>query len=273
MMSVKLPPGPDASWPAAWQTAYFYDRLEIGGAGEQVGYRLAYRRRVNLAIDLVRRAQIPPARVIDIGAAQGNLTLALAHKGYALTWNDIRPELADYVRLKYRAGSVEYRAGDAFNLPAESTFTPYDVAIATEILEHVAHPDAFLAALATMVRPGGHAVLTTPNGGYWLNRLPRYSECADPSQWETRQFGPGSDDHLFLLHEDELLSLAQAVGWRVRHLQLCTSFVLAGHCRTEPVINLLPEKAVERIDSWIQRMPAGFLRRIDLTIGALLQRT
>jgi 2-polyprenyl-3-methyl-5-hydroxy-6-metoxy-1,4-benzoquinol methylase len=269
---VNLPSSADASWPATWRHSHAYDRLEIGDSQEHLGYRLAYRRRVTLAMDLVRRAATPPARVIDIGAAQGNLTLALAEAGYLVTWNDIRPELAGYVQLKHERGAVEYRAGNAFDLNADPAFRPYDVAIATEIIEHVAHPDAFLAALATLVRPGGHAVLTTPNGGYFRNRLPRFSDCTDPSQFEVRQFGPGSDDHIFLLHQDELARLALSAGWLVREVRLCTSFVLSGYCRTEPIIRRLSEGTVERIDGWIQRLPSALLRRVDLTIAVLLER-
>ncbi len=69
-----------------------------------------------------------------------------------------------------------------------------------EVIEHVAHPDGFLRNIAQMLKPGGHIVLSTPNSEYFKNDLPRFSDCADPSQYEAIQLKPNSNGHVFLLH-------------------------------------------------------------------------
>jgi len=65
-------------------------------------------------------------------AAQGNYILALAEQGYDVMWNDIRAELADYVKLKYERGTVAYKAGNAFEMDVPECF---DVVLALEIIE------------------------------------------------------------------------------------------------------------------------------------------
>ncbi|MFM5962085.1 MAG: class I SAM-dependent methyltransferase, partial [Dolichospermum sp.] len=71
--------------------------------------------------------------------------------------------------------------GIVFDLNFQSKF---DVVLFDEVIEHLAHPDEFLKTIAHMLKPGGHIVLTTPNGGYFKNTLPRFSDCPDPSQYE-----------------------------------------------------------------------------------------
>lgn len=96
----------------------------------------------------MERAASPPARVLDVAAAQGNFTLALAERGYRVTWNDLRADLAEYVRMKYERGEVEFVAGNILDLVPSD---PWDVVVGCEVIEHVAHPDRFLEQLAALV--------------------------------------------------------------------------------------------------------------------------
>jgi len=266
---VKLPVAPNPSWPATWRDAYGYDLLEFTDAERRPDYTLPYRQRFAATLDLVRLAAPPSARVLDVAAAQGNVTLALAEAGYRVTWNDLRADLAGYVELKHEQGSVSYSPGNIFDLQYDELF---DFVLATEVIEHVAHPDAFLAQLAGFVRPGGHAVITTPNGAYFRNRLPKFSECADPSVFEDRQFGPNGTDHIFLLDEAEMCRLAEQAGWIVRTVRLYTSFFLNGHCRTAPLLRMLPQALALGIERALQALPDLCRRRIDVGLAILLRR-
>src|SRR5688572_26088016 len=107
---------------------------------------------------LVSEVVAPGARVLDIAAAGGNFSLTLAEMGYRVTWNDLRADLADYVRLKHDRGHLEFAPGNAFELEFAQ---PFDAALITEVIEHVAHPDRFLAEVAKLVRPGGYLIMTT----------------------------------------------------------------------------------------------------------------
>lgn len=100
-------------------------------------------------------------RAIDVGCGAGLLTEPLARLGATTTGIDAAPENIDAARahaathglsIDYRAGSVEALAGERF-----------DLVTSMEVIEHVADPAGFVAALAGMLAPGGLMILSTPN--------------------------------------------------------------------------------------------------------------
>jgi len=208
-------------------------------------------------------------RILDVAAAQGNFSLALAELGYDVTWNDLRAELADYVRLKHESGSISFAAGNAFELESPVLF---DGVLIAEIIEHVAHPDQFLAKIAQLVRPGGYIVMTTPNGAYFRNSLPKFSECADPSIYEAIQFRPNADGHIFLLHPDEIAQLAKTAGLQLERLELFTNSLTAGHIKLEGLLRQLPMRVVDSLDVATQALPEFIARRLLVHIAARFRR-
>jgi 2-polyprenyl-3-methyl-5-hydroxy-6-metoxy-1,4-benzoquinol methylase len=249
----RVEPQPD--WPQSWKESHFYDQSEIYGEISHHGYAYAYENRRRETLRLLTEVFAPGARILDIAAAQGNFSLALAELGFDVTWNDLRSELADYVRLKHERGKIGYAAGNAFELAFPSLF---DAVLITEVIEHVAHPDDFLAKAAALVRPGGYIVMTTPNGGYFKNRLPKFSECADPAIFESVQFKPNADGHIFLLHADEIEPLARRAGLTVEKILLFTNSLTAGHVKTESLLKILPRGLVRAAERLCQSLPFAF---------------
>src|SRR5437867_487559 len=103
-------------WPQLWKDSYAYDREEIYGEISNWGYAYAYENRRRQTLRLLTDVLPTGARILDLAAAQGNFTLALAEMGYEVTWNDLREELADYVRLKHDWGQIHFAPGNAFDL-------------------------------------------------------------------------------------------------------------------------------------------------------------
>jgi len=259
---------PDA-WPQSWQSAYRYDAIEIYGDRRDPGYTYQYHNRVRTVLDVIRSVAPPGSTVLDVAAAHGNLSIALAHAGYAVTWNDIREELVGYVRLKAPSMPIAFCPGNALELPAAS----FDVVLACEVIEHVAHPDEFLKHLASLVRPGGAVVISTPNGEYAGHHLPRFSDCPDPSQYEAVQFGPGSDDHIFLLHQDELYSLAARAGLRVHTVRCINNPLTNGHSIFRAVTPRMPRALVGLVERASRRFGTGRLgRRVHCSFVAAMVR-
>lgn len=260
---------PHPNWPQSWQDSYFYDQSEIYGEISHHGYAYAYDNRRRQTLRLLTEVLAPGARILDIAAAQGNFSLALAELGFEVTWNDLRAELADYVRFKHERGQIQYAAGNAFELQFPSLF---DAVLITEIIEHVAHPDDFLAKAAALVRPDGYIVMTTPNGAYFKNRLPKFSDCADPAVFESVQFKPNADGHIFLLHPDEIVPLAQKAGLRVEKIALFTSPLTAGHVKTEQLLKILPRRIVEIAERTSGYLPSSLKSKALVQMGVRFRK-
>ncbi|MBA3962736.1 MAG: methyltransferase domain-containing protein [Chthoniobacterales bacterium] len=259
----------DENWPESWKSSYFYDLEEVYGPYGHLGYAYAYKKRRRETLRLLTEVLEPGARVLDVAAAQGNFSLTLAEMGYEITWNDRRAELADYVRLKHDRGKISYAPGDAFDLDLPHLF---DAALITEIIEHTAHPDQFLMRMATLVRPGGYLIMTTPNGAYFRNYLPKFSDCPDPAVYEAKQFKPDSDGHIFLLHPEEIEPLARSAGLELERFELMTNPLTSGHMKTKWLLQVAPKSLIGRIENLTSSLPPEWTRRFLTQIVARFRK-
>ena len=105
------------AWPDSWKYSYPYDLEEVYGEIDNRGYAYAYDNRRRQTLRLLSEVLQPGARILDIAAAQGNFSIALAEKGYKVTWNDLRAEPGGLCRLKHeRGGEIAFAPGNAFEL-------------------------------------------------------------------------------------------------------------------------------------------------------------
>ena len=255
---------PSPEWPESWRTSYKYDLLEIYNEKSSLGYAYAYERRFNTTLGLIESALPFGSSIIDIAAAKGNFSLALAERGYKVLWNDLRGELADYVKLKHETGDIEYLSGNAFDLNLGEKF---DCVLISEVIEHVAHPDQFLINAASIAKPGGIVLMSTPNGCYFRNNLPKFSECPDPSIFESLQFKPNSDGHIFLLWPDEIQWLSAQSGLKIETIVYHTNPLTAGHVKLELALRVLPKRSVRFLESATALLP--FPIRTRVTTGSV----
>jgi SAM-dependent methyltransferase len=97
----------------------------------------------------------PCGRALDLGAGQGALSQRLQERGFDVTAADINAG-------QFRAAGVGFAKLDlneALPFPDQS----FSLVLAVEILEHLEAPRAFVREILRMLKPGGLAVVTTPN--------------------------------------------------------------------------------------------------------------
>ncbi|HET8947516.1 MAG TPA: class I SAM-dependent methyltransferase [Candidatus Polarisedimenticolia bacterium] len=145
--------------------------LEEAGPGRLPGRENVYGHRKRLAFIAARleelRAARPdaPLRVLDFGCGTGvMITRPLARLGHHLTGIDIDPvSIGRAVRLNagpslahlvYVAGRIERQPWDA----------RFDAVVASEVLEHIPDPPAFVGLLSRCLKRDGLLILTVPNG-------------------------------------------------------------------------------------------------------------
>jgi 2-polyprenyl-3-methyl-5-hydroxy-6-metoxy-1,4-benzoquinol methylase len=259
----------DDSWPTSWKNCYDHDLLEIYGDLRVRGYSYHYFNRFKQTLDLVKKIVKPGAKILDLAAAQGNFSLSLSELGYEVTWNDLREDLIDYVKLKYESGTIHFLPGNIFELNLDSQF---DVVLLGEVIEHVAHPDEFLKTIAQLVKPGGYVVMTTPNGEYFRNNLPKFSDCPDPSKFEALQFKPDADGHIFLLHLDEIKLLACQSGLNLVKAKLFNNPLTRGALKLETFLKLIPQSWVESFENFTQSFPLSLSKKMHINMIVLLTR-
>lgn len=100
-----------------------------------------------------------PRRVLDLGCGEGWLARALAEQGIGVVGIDVSPELVDAAR---RAGGGEFHAVSYDALAADPSLArgEYDAFVCNfSLLDE--HPVPLLAALRSVLRPGGALVVQT----------------------------------------------------------------------------------------------------------------
>jgi GT2 family glycosyltransferase/SAM-dependent methyltransferase/tetratricopeptide (TPR) repeat protein len=149
-------------------------------------------------LEMIRRAGgNTPLRVAEIGCGRGWLTHLVST--YYGTCEGVEPVAGVVARARELFPSLRFTAGTAQTLLDRPDFTPYDVVISSEVIEHVPRGEqgTFLRGLRALVKPGGYILLTTPRGDVW-------------EQW--RQIAPPNQPIEDWLTEGQLQSLWEAEG-------------------------------------------------------------
>jgi SAM-dependent methyltransferase len=102
------------------------------------------------------RALAAGARVLDLGCGTGYGTAALAERaGLAVGVDRIAPDASA------RRGGARFLRADLSGIPLRAGV--FDLVVSFQVIEHLREPGPYLGAIARCLRPGGTALLTTPN--------------------------------------------------------------------------------------------------------------
>jgi 2-polyprenyl-3-methyl-5-hydroxy-6-metoxy-1,4-benzoquinol methylase len=174
-----------------------------------------------VAQDLVRGK-----RVLDVASGSGYGSQMLSRTAASVVGVDRDESAVAYARANYGADNLEYRHGDATQIPADDG--SIDVLVTFETIEHVADYRAFLREIDRVLAPDGIALISTPND---------------------LEFVEGNHFHLHEFVLDELIALVgehfdhvdpyfQAT-WKAVAVGTADMFALAGPLEI-PVLNLAP---------------------------------
>ncbi|MFC4589213.1 class I SAM-dependent methyltransferase [Sphaerisporangium corydalis] len=110
-----------------------------------------------------------PIVVLDLGCAEGDLSLLLAERGDRVTGVDVRPPVIMHARRRCErlpsdvASRMDFAVGDGHKLD-EAPDSTFDAAAVGGLLDHVGDPVQVLTELHRTLRPGATLVFTVPYG-------------------------------------------------------------------------------------------------------------
>lgn len=101
------------------------------------------------------------ARVLDAGCGTGYGAEILVRNGAAHVHGvDVDPRSVAYARRHYGSDAISFARADCERLTLEEG--SYDLVFASNVLEHLEHPELFVRSAFRGLRPGGRALIALP---------------------------------------------------------------------------------------------------------------
>lgn len=113
-------------------------------------------------------------KILEVGSGLGYLTYSLVKANYDVVGLDISQTAV--TRAKEMFGD-HYICSDLFEFAGTNTGS-FDIVVLTEVIEHVENPLDFITSIIKLLKPGGRAIITTPNKSFfpediiWATDLP-----------------------------------------------------------------------------------------------------
>jgi len=181
--------------------------------------------------EIFRRFVSRSATVLEVGPGSGEFLRMIINDGTLVTGVEESAALA--ANLNELAGvSIVNGVLEDSGLPTAS----HDALCSFHVIEHVPDPQLHLVESARIVRPGGLAILATPNARSW-------QQCVFPT------LSPNLDSaHLRVFSSQSLRTLAERSGWEV--IWECTPEYSSGWLR-------VMSKVIRRVRGQDEEVTAG----------------
>lgn len=223
-----------------------FDHREIDAPDPRSMWALRYRGRITAALAVL--ATLPGgARILEVGASQGNTSLLAAESGLYAVALDRDTRALHYALKKHTTGAFQPVCGDALTLPfADGVFAGL---LGMEILEHLPEPPVALAEMRRVLAPRGLLVVTTPNAQHHSEALPSYTQRTEGLQARVEADGEG---HLFAFTVAELRKLLADGGFEVVTARLQGSLLMSDKL---PLKRVLPVPLIQRWSNGLPNLP------------------
>jgi SAM-dependent methyltransferase len=115
---------------------------------------------------LSSRIATPPRSILDLGCGNGSLLLALGRRWPDAELRGLDPSEESVSRA--REAGIDAYCGSV----GSARLDPADLVVTVNVVEHVEDPRSFIRSVASLVAPGGTALVACPDGGRpWVELL------------------------------------------------------------------------------------------------------
>lgn len=147
-------------------------------------------------------------RILDMGCGNGALSHHLQRQGFQVVGCDAD---AKGIAIARQGNSgAEFRQLSMYQSPTELGETGFDAVVSTEVIEHLYHPSALPGFASSVLKPGGHLILTTPYHGFLKNLL-----ICLAGKWDSHHTPLWDGGHIKFWSYRSLSALLQANGFDV----------------------------------------------------------
>lgn len=170
------------------------------------------RRQAEIVLDWLGRLRRNDLDILEVGCGTGWFCPHLARFG-RVTGTDLSDDVLR--RAQVRWPDIKFIAGDFSTLPLAAG--AYDVVVSLEVLSHVADQQAFIARIATLLKPGGVLLLATQN----KTVLTKHCRIPPPGPGQLRNWVDGNQLRTLLetrLHVKRLVSASPIAHRGLRRL-------------------------------------------------------
>lgn len=127
-----------------------------------IAWRFIRRRRAKRIL----RSAPPHSRVCDVGCERGELLAVLKQAGWTVKGTQLSKPAAEFAQRRF---GIDVHVGELQDAPfAHEVF---DVMLLIHVLEHLPAPEAYVAQIRSMMRPGGVFWVEVPNAGSFTARV------------------------------------------------------------------------------------------------------
>jgi ubiquinone/menaquinone biosynthesis C-methylase UbiE len=182
--------------------------------------------------------------VLEVGCGEGRGVALLFEKATSFTAADKLEEPLQKLRKKFPAGKfIRMDLPPLHNL-ADNAF---DCVVSFQVIEHIQPDHFFLKEIHRVLKPGGVALITTPNRKMSLSRNPWHireyragelTTLASGIFKEVTMKGISGNEKVMAYHEQNRKSVQRIMRWDILNLQ-------------------------HRLPAWILRMPYEVLNRVN----------
>lgn len=162
--------------------------------------------------------------LLEIGCGEGRGVHLLADKVKSFTGIDKIPEVVDSLATKYP--KAEFRQANIPPLAFEDA--QFDTVISFQVIEHIKNDRQYLEEIARVLKPGGVALITTPNIKKSLSRNPwhireytatQLKELCQPYFSKVEMLGVTGNEKVLEYYEQNKASVKRLMRFDVFNLQ------------------------------------------------------
>ncbi|MGY6559643.1 MAG: class I SAM-dependent methyltransferase [Nitritalea sp.] len=163
-------------------------------------------------------------KLLEVGCGEGRGVEWLAPKVTAYTGIDKIGSVVDQLKVSFPHHQFQQAHIPPFPFDTES----FDTVVSFQVIEHIALDKLFLEEIYRVLKPGGQAIISTPNIRHTLSRNPWHVREYTPKELErlcravfpkVQTLGIGGNEKVWAYHEENRKSVQRIMRFDIFNLQ------------------------------------------------------